>query len=107
MPSIVIDEVAVLASITVNLIVLFVDAIQPDTAPVLSVPPADGIATLVTPLTAFEVPTFRVIAVGAVAGGETVGVVDVSPEELPPHATNTLHNKKSVILKKNVIALIN
>ena len=85
-PSMVIDEAAVLASVTVNLIVLFVDAIQPDIAPVLSVAPAAGMATLVTPPTAFEVPTFRLIAAGAVAGDEAVGVcvVDEPPEDPPP-----------------------
>jgi hypothetical protein len=94
-PSMVIDEDAVPASVTENLMVLLVDAIQPDTAPVLSVPPAAGMATLVTPLTAFEVPTFKLIAAGAVAGDEAVGVdvdvVDVAlpPEEPPPHAVKS------------------
>ena len=52
---------------TVNLILLAVLDIHPVTAPVESVAPAEGIATLVTPPTAAVEPTAKVIEVGFVA----------------------------------------
>jgi hypothetical protein len=69
----VIVDVAGLTSVTLNLILELVDAIQPDTAPLVSVPPAKGIATLVTVETAFEVPALRLIALGAVADTAVLG----------------------------------
>ena len=53
--------------VTVNLIVSAVAVTQPVTAPVVSVAPAAGIATLVTPPTGLLLPTASVTALGAVA----------------------------------------
>ena len=90
-----ITDVAGLTSVTLNLILELVDAIQPDTAPLASVPPAKGMTTLVTAETAFEVPALRLIALGAVADtaalGDEVAGDESEPEEdevelfPPPH----------------------
>jgi hypothetical protein len=75
LPLIVIVDVAAPPLITVNLILDAVVVTQPVTLPVVSVPPAAGIDTLVTPPTGLADPTAKVIDVGAVA---TAGVNDVS-----------------------------
>ena len=56
--------------VTVNLIMSAVPVTQPVTAPVVSVAPAAGIATFVTPPTGVALPTSNT-AVGAVAGAAT------------------------------------
>ena len=63
----VITETAGLVSVTVNLIREFDVTTHPVTAPLTSVFPGVGIETFLTDATAFELPTARVMAVGAVA----------------------------------------
>ena len=60
-------DAALPASVTVNLIMSAVPVTQPVTAPVVSVAPAAGIATFVTPPTGVALPTANVIVLGAVA----------------------------------------
>jgi hypothetical protein len=94
----VIVDVAGLTSVTLNLILAFVDATHPDTAPAVSVPPAEGIATLVTAETGFKVPALRLIALGAVADIAALGaevtddgseLKDDEAELPPPHAESS------------------
>jgi hypothetical protein len=76
-PLIVIVDVAEPPSTTVNLILDAVDATHPVTAPVVSVPPTAGIATLVTPPTGLTLPTDKVIDEGAVAIAISLIVTEV------------------------------